>query len=363
MQSTPSVNAHRNTDKDICRFHVPACQSYTEFFSLQEDDIIERRIPQQHNKHTQHCNEFIMPGIHFMHFEYSDSQAGEVAFKSTEPYVSLVFAIKTKCTYINDSNVIFAEVNHNEHQLLFISNRVTHLRWQSEQAGQILIINLTVEYFKRFLTATHPVHTAFESSLYQNIHSVLLEQSLTITPRMISLLYEITQSNYKKEYKRLLIKSKVIELLMLQFEQAEQVLVQLEGNHLPKNVNVQKMYLAREIITSNLSQSCSILDLAQQIGTNDCYLKKHFKQVFGTTVYGYLQKERMEKSRELLLEGDRKISEVARLAGYKHASHFTTAFKKYFGYLPNKIKLAFISFFCEPEVIVLLETPNILLAA
>jgi AraC-like DNA-binding protein len=143
---------------------------------------------------------------------------------------------------------------------------------------------------------------------------------------------------------------------MLQLEQYEQE----SAADIPEEVdevNIKKMHMAREIIASNLARPCSIIDLAQQVGTNDCYLKKNFKQVFGTTIYGYLQKERMEKSKDLILAGNKKIAEVARIAGYKHASHFTTAFKKYFGYSPNKIRLGFLSFFYDFASLSLFELP------
>jgi len=46
----------------------------------------------------------------------------------------------------------------------------------------------------------------------------------------------------------------------------------------------------------------------------------------------------MEYAKSLLVENDLSIAEIADKTGYKHATHFTTAFKKYFGFLPNKIK-------------------------
>jgi len=47
----------------------------------------------------------------------------------------------------------------------------------------------------------------------------------------------------------------------------------------------------------------------------------------------------MEKARQLLTAGDMKIAEVAHTLGYKHATHFTAAFKKHVGFLPNKVRL------------------------
>lgn len=348
------------TRSDLCRYHQPtgaASMAYTDFFILQEHEVIERERFQKMKTITNLCKEFLIPGIHFMHFICEKAQREEMIFKSKESYISMVFCLKNHCTYINQlTNTPFADVSYNEHSLLFISNQETKIQWQCEPGAEVFIINLTIDYFKRFIPQNHPLYQLFESTVYENTPAALGEYALQIAPRMLTLMYEITQSEQKHYYKRMLIKSKVIELLMLQLEQFEKA-GERNAAELLHNIHVEKMYLARDIITSNLGKSCSILDLAQQIGTNDCYLKKHFKQVFGTTVYGYLQKERMEKSRKLLLEGDKKISEIARLAGYKHASHFTTAFKKHFGYLPNKIKAILLSLLSEPEILYLFETP------
>src|SRR5690606_36936688 len=77
--------------------------------------------------------------------------------------------------------------------------------------------------------------------------------------------------------------------------------------------------------------------LAHAVGTNEATLKKHFKAVYGTTVFGYLTARRMELAKALLLSKELKVAAVAQEVGYKYASHFTTAFRKHFGVLPNKL--------------------------
>jgi AraC-like DNA-binding protein len=46
----------------------------------------------------------------------------------------------------------------------------------------------------------------------------------------------------------------------------------------------------------------------------------------------------MEQSRYLLINEDANVNEVAFMMGYKDATNFTAAFKKYFGYTPGTIK-------------------------
>lgn len=183
---------------------------------------------------------------------------------------------------------------------------------------------------------------------------MLNDKAIEIIPRMKVLLNDIFQNEQDRYYKYLFLRSRLIELMMLQFQEYETI-----SRKLPEictsETNLEKMYEVREIIDSNLKQSCTLLDLAQQVGTNECYLKKHFKQVFGTTVFGYVHTQRMQRSKELLLNEDMKVAEVAKLSGYKHASHFTTAFKKYFGYLPHQIKLLVLSLFNEFEFLATTE--------
>src|SRR5690606_41294996 len=94
---------------------------------------------------------------------------------------------------------------------------------------------------------------------------------------------------------------------------------------------------AGAIHADNHTQPTSIMYLSRLVGTNECNLKNNFKAVFGNTVYGYAKQARMEKAHKLLTTQSRKVSEVAQLVGYRHASHFTAAFKQYFGYTPNHV--------------------------
>jgi len=126
-----------------------------------------------------------------------------------------------------------------------------------------------------------------------------------------------------------------MELLSLQLEQVENL--EKSSSEL-KEKELKRIYQVKELLECNPEQSFSLLGLAHAVGTNDSTLKKHFKLVFGTIVFSYLTSYRMEKAKEMLLKQDYKIASIANQFGYKHATHFSAAFKKYFGYSPTKIK-------------------------
>ncbi|PRD48957.1 helix-turn-helix domain-containing protein [Sphingobacterium haloxyli] len=136
------------------------------------------------------------------------------------------------------------------------------------------------------------------------------------------------------------------ELIILDFvlHQIESLAVESESTQQVVMVkdHYAKVLLAKQIIEEDLSKNRNIPELAKQVGTNVQYLKKYFKQYFGKTVMNYITEKKMEYAKELILTGNHRISDVARMTGYKHATHFTTAFKRHFGFIPNSLKYSFL---------------------
>ena len=163
----------------------------------------------------------------------------------------------------------------------------------------------------------------------------LFHKNLYLSPKLKNILNEINFCDFGDHLKNLYTKAKIIELLSLQLVQHE------EEKLIPatlKPLEVEKMIMVKEIIENNLTDSHTIASLARSAGTNEQYLKKHFKLLFGSTVFGHMISCKMEKAKEMLLTGQYRITEIAEMVGYKHATHFTNAFKKFFGCLPQSFK-------------------------
>ncbi len=100
-----------------------------------------------------------------------------------------------------------------------------------------------------------------------------------------------------------------------------------------------KMHDAKAIILSHYQDMPSLHDLATMVGTNECTLKKAFKQEFGTTVFQYLFDYRMRLATQYLLDTALPIADIGILLGYDYQSHFCTAFKRKFGVSPMEFRL------------------------
>ena len=101
----------------------------------------------------------------------------------------------------------------------------------------------------------------------------------------------------------------------------------------------EKIIKAREILLQHIGDPITIKELSRKVAINECYLKKGFKELFGTTIFDFYQSQRMEHARYLLYEKGLSVTEVSLLLGYSSISHFSTAFKKHTGLKPCELLL------------------------
>jgi AraC family transcriptional regulator len=99
----------------------------------------------------------------------------------------------------------------------------------------------------------------------------------------------------------------------------------------------QKILKAREVLLQHIGEPITIKELSRKAAINECYLKKGFKEIFGTTIFDFYQTQRMEHAKYLLYEKGLSVTEVSLLLGYSSISHFSTAFKKHTGIKPCEL--------------------------
>ena len=98
-----------------------------------------------------------------------------------------------------------------------------------------------------------------------------------------------------------------------------------------------KITKAREILIQHIGEPITIKELSRKVAINECYLKKGFKEMFGSTIFDFYQSQRMEHAKYLLYEKGLSVTEVSMMLGYSSISHFSTAFKKHTGLKPCEL--------------------------
>ncbi|MBX2920902.1 MAG: helix-turn-helix transcriptional regulator [Chitinophagaceae bacterium] len=96
---------------------------------------------------------------------------------------------------------------------------------------------------------------------------------------------------------------------------------------------------ARKILKEHISSKPpSIRKLAKLVALNEYKLKKGFHQYFHTSIGQWMQEEKLQYSRELLLNTNKPIKEISHLVGYPLTTNFITAFRKHFGVTPGDLR-------------------------
>jgi AraC-like DNA-binding protein len=101
----------------------------------------------------------------------------------------------------------------------------------------------------------------------------------------------------------------------------------------------EKIVKAREVLIEHIGEPITIKELSRKVAINECYLKKGFKEMFGSTIFDFYQSQRMEHAKYLLYEKGLSVTEVSLMLGYSSISHFSTAFKKHTGLKPCELLL------------------------
>lgn len=111
----------------------------------------------------------------------------------------------------------------------------------------------------------------------------------------------------------------------------------IPAQHIPA-ADLQRLQQVKDYLRESfLSPKLSLQGLCRKFGLNEFKLKKGFKQLFGNTVFGYVQEMKMKTARQFLAERRMNVNEVADYLGYSTPNHFSAAFKKMYGHKPSQL--------------------------
>lgn len=237
-------------------------------------------------------------------------------------------------TSINSSKQDLA-FNVNEHNVYYWVNAKGKMQITSPNT-LTLEINYTPEFFKSYLPED-VFFDDFKKIIESKQQGVISKENHPITPKMNFLIHEIINCKWKGSFRKMFLESKVLELLL---EQTHQMLSCKNKNfiaHKEFGKVIDKLHAAKELLQNHFKSPLSLSGIAREIGTNEYTLKRGFKTIFGTTVFGYLHEIKMNEAHKMLLNKKCTVKEVSDYIGYKNAHHFTAAFKKKYGIKPSEL--------------------------
>ena len=216
-----------------------------------------------------------------------------------------------------------------------------HGEWEQNRfRGAGTHCNFTVNIAKeRFIELMAP-HAATLGDLATSILAdkpfVKHQPMQKITPAMNWLIASLWQQQYRGALRNLHFETKVLELLLMQWELLEGVPVVRSVLKQPDDKD--KIHAARELLLQMKDNPPTLQQLAKLCCTNEFKLKRGFKELFDDTVFGYLNSVKLQEARSLILNTGKTIAEIATECGYANPQHFSRAFRKKFGSTPGALR-------------------------
>jgi len=94
-----------------------------------------------------------------------------------------------------------------------------------------------------------------------------------------------------------------------------------------------------EKIESTLSSGTTLGELAREVGLSRAHFARAFKTSMGVAPHSFMTRRRIERAKELLLQGDQPLADIALAVGFSSQAHFTDQFRRMTGSTPLRFRI------------------------
>ena len=88
-------------------------------------------------------------------------------------------------------------------------------------------------------------------------------------------------------------------------------------------------------VREHLSEPLTVADMAEQVNLSPSAFAHLFRDITGRSPYQFLKEMRLDRARELLVDGRFAVAKVSKEVGYASVSHFISEFRTRFGVTPR----------------------------
>jgi AraC-like DNA-binding protein len=195
----------------------------------------------------------------------------------------------------------------------------------------IFILFIADFFLKRYLTnnKNEPIDLLYEK--IQGDISLKLINKQPIDALSLYVINKIITANLNPSLKSIRCEHSIVEFMIHRFSLLD--IYDKDTNE--DDIAIAKK--AKDYLLKDFVSPPTINNLAHLCATNESKLKKIFKKVYKTTIYGYIQKLRLEEANLLLRDQMLNIGQIALEVGYKHQGHFSKLFFSHFGVYPKDL--------------------------
>lgn len=187
-----------------------------------------------------------------------------------------------------------------------------------------------------YLDPTFLAHAAYESANSEQVElKLVLPKPDLLVWQIVSALKTVLETDVTNScfYAESMATALAAHLLR-NYSTRKHVLKEYEGG-LPKH----KLKQALKYMNTHLSENVSLAALANELGISQFHFCRLFKQSTGMTPHAYLIQQRVERSKQLLKQGEVTMNDIAIACGFANPSHFAKHFRRHTGISPKQFRM------------------------
>ncbi len=191
-------------------------------------------------------------------------------------------------------------------------------------------------YSPKLLEELVPFFPELESLLQNSPQTILTGKGGWSIPSMKEIMNQILDCPYDENTRQFYYDIKIRELLYQLLEISFKR--EIKPYHFTP-FETARIHEARRILENHIDKKPpSIKSLSKQVALNEFKLKTGFRKYFNSGIFEWLMEQKMQQAKNLILNTNKPIKEIASLIGYPRTTNFITAFRRQFGVTPGSLR-------------------------
>ena len=244
-------------------------------------------------------------------------------------YIQFYFCTKGSVTFNFNNGIYKINLHEGKSFLFYYPTLDIPLSLNINAESKVYIVVLSIQKLHQ-LFAEYQIENDLIASMTQEKFYIERE----IVPSIRLVLNQIEQMKLSPQFQNLFLIGKMYELFTLYFSEMEN---HSENCPFLNNENEGKRIKEiKDYLLADFKNPPTIKELCEKFSISEYHLKEGFKELYNSTIYGYLLDKKLEFALHRLEENKLKVKDIAFEIGYENPSHFISAFKKKYSLTPKQ---------------------------
>lgn len=244
-------------------------------------------------------------------------------------YIQFYFCTKGSLTFNFNNGIYKINLHEGKSFLFYYPTLDIPLSLNINAESKVYILVLSIQKLQELFT-NYEIENDLLSTMTQE--KFYIERDIIPSIRLV--LNQIEQMKLSDEFQNLFLIGKMYELFSLYFSDIEN---KTEHSPFLDNENEEKRIKEiKDFLIKDFKNPPTIKQLCEKFSISEYHLKEGFKEVYNSTIYGYLLDKKLEFALHKLEQNRQMVKDISFEIGYENPSHFISAFKKKYGLTPKQ---------------------------